>query len=53
MNNRKQKLLLFIRNHQENLNKIMDGSIITPNKKAFIKERIFTLKKAIERYKRF
>jgi len=53
MNNRKQKLLLFIRNHQENLNKIMDRSIITPNKKVFIKERIFSLKKAIEKYKRF
>ena len=53
MNNRKQKLLHFLRNHQENLNKILDGSVITPNKKAFIKERISSLKKAIERYKRF
>ena len=49
MNNRKQKLLLFKLNFQY-INKILDGSVIGA---AFIKERISSLKKAIERYKRF
>lgn len=52
MTKNKEKLLSFIKNHQKSLKKIKDGALKTPNKKAFLIDRILSLKRAIERYKK-
>jgi len=52
MTKNKEKLLSFIKNHQKSLKKIKDRSLKTPNKKAFLIDRILSLKRAIERYKK-
>tara|TARA_B100001564_G_scaffold280138_1_gene242444 strand:- start:142 stop:318 length:177 start_codon:yes stop_codon:yes gene_type:complete len=52
MTKNKEKLLSFIKNHQKSLKKIKDGSLKTPNKKAFLIDRILSLKRANERYKK-
>ena len=52
MTKNKEKLLSFIKNHRKSLKKIKDGSLKVPNKKVFIIDRVLSLKRAIERYKK-